>query len=486
MSGFGIILVLVIVIIFFSLIITLASRYKRCPSNKVLVIYGRTAKGQSAKTIHGGGAFIMPLLQGYTFLSLEPLAIEVDLRSALAKNNIRVSVPSTFTVGISVKQELLQNAAERLLGLRNEEIISRAEDIIIGQLRAVIATMTIEEINKDRETFLISVNSNVNEELNKIGLDVINVNVRDITDESGYIEAIGKKAAAEAIEQAKIDVAEQEKLGASGAAKANRERLVTVAKEESTAAQGTKEAERDQKIKIATLEAEVIQGENEAKAQIASYNATLAQAEAESLRLGETARAEAEQTILKVQKEAEIARLEKEELAQIEITKRRIEIEAEAEAARVIKIAQGDADAIKLKYLAEAEGIEAVLQAKAAGYKNMVSSAGNAEAASTLLMIEKLQEIVETQAQALANLQIDKITVWDSGSGDGNGSGVKNFIKDFSTSLPPIHEIAAQAGIDLPQFLGEITPNVLNNTNEEMVVEPTSDSLHANDEPLID
>ncbi|GBU10508.1 flotillin [Erysipelotrichaceae bacterium] len=452
----AIILIFVIVIIFFSILNLIATRYKRCPSNKVLVIYGKTSGGRSAKTIHGGGAFVWPLIQAYTYLSLEPLAIEVDLKSTLSKNNIRVSVPSTFTVGISVRQELLQNAAERLLGLPSSSVISSAEDIIIGQLRSVIATMTIEEINKDRETFLTSINENVNEELNKIGLDVINVNIRDITDESGYIEAIGKKAAAEAIQQAKVDVAEQEKLGASGEAKANRERLITVAKEESQAAQGTKEAERDQNIRLAQLSAEVIEGENTSQAQIARYNATLAQAQAESLKLGQVAVAAAKRAVLEAQTQTEIARLEKEELAQIEINKRRIVIEASAEAQRLSEIARGEADAIRQKYIAEAEGIRQTLTAKADGYRMLVESAGNAQAVANLLLIEKMEEIVRTQADALANINIDKITVWDSGNGDNGGGGVKSFVRDFSTSLPPLHEIAKQAGIDLPQFLGGV------------------------------
>lgn len=446
------ILFCIIILIFFSILSLIARRYRRCPSNQVLVIFGKTGTSQSAKTIHGGGAFVWPLIQDYTYLSLEPLAIEVDLRGALSQNNIRVNVPSTFTVGISVKQELLQNAAERLLGLDSQAVISRAEDIIIGQLRLVIATMTIEEINRDRETFLISINENVNEELNKIGLDVINVNIRDITDESGYIEAIGKKAAAEAIQQAKVDVAEQEKLGASGEAKAKRERMITVAKEESQAAQGTKEAERDQRIRLAQLDAEVTAGENDSKAQIAAFNATLAQKEAEAKKLGEMAKAAAEQAILAAQKQEELARLEKEELAQIEINKKQIEIEAAAQAEKLKKIAEGEAQAVRLRYQAEADGIRQVLAAKAEGYKNLVLASGDADAAATLLLIEKMKEVAEIQAQAISNLAIDKITVWDSGQGDG--SGMKNFIRDFATSLPPLQELAQQAGIELPKFLG--------------------------------
>src|SRR5690606_22806192 len=114
------------------------------------------------------------------------------------------------------------------------------QDIILGQLRLVIATLTIEEINKDREKFMSLINQNVGEEINKVGLDLINVNIRDITDESGYIQAIGKRAAAEAINRAKVEVAQQERDGATGEAMANRERTVSVAKEVATAAEGQK------------------------------------------------------------------------------------------------------------------------------------------------------------------------------------------------------------------------------------------------------
>ncbi|HSM14856.1 MAG TPA: flotillin family protein, partial [Thermoanaerobaculia bacterium] len=196
------------VLLFLFLVTILVRQYRRCPSNRILVVYGKVTGQRAAKCLHGGGTFVVPLLQSYAYLNLEPMTIDIELANALSKKNIRDNVPSTFTIGISTQPDIMNNAAERLLGLSEQAVAAQARDIILGQMRLVIATLSIEEINQDREKFLELVTKNVGFELNKIGLEVINVNLRDITDESGYIEAIGKKAAAEAINQAKIEVAQ--------------------------------------------------------------------------------------------------------------------------------------------------------------------------------------------------------------------------------------------------------------------------------------
>ncbi|HYD01132.1 MAG TPA: SPFH domain-containing protein, partial [Phycisphaerales bacterium] len=108
----GAILALLLVILFFGLLV--ARQYKRCPSNRILVIYGKVGKERSSKCLHGGGAFVVPLVQDYSYLSLEPIVIDIPLEGALSLNNIRVSVPATFTVAISVDPVLMNNAAERL------------------------------------------------------------------------------------------------------------------------------------------------------------------------------------------------------------------------------------------------------------------------------------------------------------------------------------------------------------------------------------
>lgn len=503
-GSFGIIgLIIVPALILFFAAIFLSKQYKRCPSNKILVVFGSVGNGMSAKCLHGGGAFIIPLLQDYTYLSLEPITIEIDLRSALSKKNIRVNVPSTFTVGISTKANIMNNAAERLLNLSISEISNQAQDIILGQMRLVIATLAIEEINQDREKFLDLVNTNVNVELNKIGLDVINVNIRDITDESGYIEAIGKKAAAEAINIAKVEVAVQEKDGAIGEASAVKDQAVQVATQEAASAAGQKQAERDKRIKVsmfeaegiageaeamrsqqvaeaqeaarteqgkkealkeqrvfvAAQEAESVMGENTSKAKIAEYDATLKEKQAEAARRGEVALAEAQKIVFEAQKIEEIARLEKTELAQEEINKRKVEIVAEAEAEKTRRVARGEADAILAKYEAEAAGIQKVLEAKAAGYKQLIDTVGDDKnLAPTLLMVEQLPGIVSEQVKAVRDLKIDKVTVWDGGNNAEGKTATSNFLSGLINSLPPVHDLAKQAGVDLPEYLGTLTP----------------------------
>ena len=500
----ALIVVPVLLVLFF--LTMLVKQYRRCPSNRVLVVYGKVAGHRAAKCLHGGGTFVIPLIQNYAYLSLEPMTIDIELTSALSKKNIRVNAPSTFTIGISTAPDIMNNAAERLLGLRENDVASQARDIILGQMRLVIATLSIEEINQDREKFLDLVNKNVNFELNKIGLEMINVNVRDITDESGYIEALGRKAASEAINQAKVEVAAADREGAIGESTANREKDVQVAEQvaqsemgqkqaerdqriqvskyeaegvtgESSAqreqevaiaeqqaltAQGKKQAESEQRVKVAEFEANAVQGENESKAQIAAYEATLAERRAEAKRRGEVAMANAQRDVLEAEKEQEHAKLEKEQVVQQTIERRKVEIDAEAEAEKRRRIAKGEADATLARYMAEAEGIQKVLEAKAAGYENMIKICGErTDLAPALLIIDKLPELVAEQVKAIQNLKIDKITVWDSGTnghdGTGNGGGsTSNFLRGLIGSLPPLHELAQQAGIDLPQVLGRV------------------------------
>src|SRR5512145_537211 len=167
-----VLLIVILVVAFFLLVSALLARFKRCPSDKILVIYGKTG-GTSARCVHGGGVFIWPVIQDYAFLDLKPISIEANLTNALSRQNIRVDVPCRFTVGISTEMENMNTAAERLLGLTSEQIKELAKDILFGQLRLVIATMTIEEINSDRDKFLANVSANVEAELRKIGLKLI-------------------------------------------------------------------------------------------------------------------------------------------------------------------------------------------------------------------------------------------------------------------------------------------------------------------------
>ncbi len=455
-------LILIAVVVGFILIMSLIARYKRCPSDKILVVYGNTG-GSSAKCIHGGGAFIWPVIQDFAYLNLKPISIEANLTNALSGQNIRVDVPCRFTVGISTESESMNNAAERLLGLSSEQIQELASDILFGQLRLVIATMTIEEINSDRDKFLESISNNLENELKKIGLKLINVNVTDIKDESGYIEALGREAAAKAINEAKVSVAVQEKIGEIGKA----------------------EAVRDTRIKTAEANAIAVTGENKSKIEIANSEANRREKEAEALRIAMTAekvqQAKALEDAYAAERQAENARAERERSTQqanvivpTEIEKQRRIIEAQAEAEKVRENAKGEADAIFVKMDAEARGLFEILTKQAEGYDKMVRAAGGDPASAyQLLLIEKLPELVKTQVEAIKNIKIDKITVWDgNGSHDGKTS-TANFVSGMMKSVPPLNDLFNMAGLDLPKYLKENLKAINDgNTSNKIVVEP--------------
>jgi len=440
----------VIALVVFTGLIVVVSRYKKCPSDKIMVIYGNVGSNKdgtsrSAKCIHGGAAFIVPVVQAYEYLDLTPLSISVDLKSALSRQNIRVDVPSSFTVGISTEPGVMQNAAERLLGLKMTEIQELAKDIIFGQLRLVIATMDIEEINTDRDKFLDAVSGNVETELKKIGLRLINVNVTDINDESGYIAALGKEAAAKAINDAKVSVAEADRNGAIGAANAEKEQRIDVSRSNSEAIKGENEA------KVAVAESEAIRREREAEAlkrATAAENIQSAKAMEESYA--------AQQAAEEARANLERAKLEADVLVKAEIRKKEIELQAEAEAEETRRRAKGEADAIIMKMQAEAQGIREMLTKQAEGLSEVVkASGGDASDAVRLMVADKLEELTKIQVEAISNLKIDKITVWDNGAGKDGKTTTANFLSGMMQSVPPMQELFDMAGMKLPEYLGK-------------------------------
>lgn len=462
MSLNAIILVTVMALLAFSLVMWIFSRYRKCPSDKILVIYGKVGKNadgttRSSRCIHGGAAFVFPVLQSYRFLDLTPLSIQVDLRNALSKQNIRIDVPSSFTVGISTEPGVMQNAAERLLGLQLGQIQELAKDIIFGQLRLIIATMDIEEINTDRDKFLEAVSRNVEVELKKIGLRLINVNVTDISDESGYIVALGKEAAAKAINDAKKSVAEKERDGSIGEANAR----------------------MDERINVSKADAEAIQGENLSKTEIAMSNAALREKQAEAQRIATAAEKiqaakaleesyDAERAAEEARSAREKATLEADVIVETEINKRKLELQAEAEAEQTRRRAKGEADAIYARMEAEARGMEEILRKQAAGFAEIVKSAGgDADAALRLMIADKLEELMKIQVEAVKNIKIDKVTVWDNGQSGNGKTATANFLSGMMKSVPPLEEVFAMSGLALPEYLGKKLPDAENRAPAE-------------------
>ena len=489
--------------IFFMFVVLLLKQYRRCPSNRVLVIFGKTGRaGAAAKTIHGGAAFVVPLVQDYAYLSLEPIQIEVPLRGALSAENIRVSVPSVFTVAVDTSPSVMQNAAVRLLGLSVGEIRKQAEEIIFGQLRQVIASMHIEEINRDRDKFLSHIQTSLEPELNKIGLQLINVNITDITDESGYIDAIGQKAASEAIQKARGDVADNLRMGEIRVASADRDKSIQVAEARKEQAIGTRAAEREQAVRIASLEkeqvigekqaaferesqvktaeqqiriqvaeadAQAIAGENLAQAKVVASQAELAVKRAEAFQIGETRKKEAEAAVLEAQNRAmakaamaQAERSEQEQRAALEApakaqkAKQIVDAEAAAETRRLQ--AKAEADAIFLKLDAEARGNFEILAKKGEGLKRIIDACGGSKEAFQLLMLEHLDSLADASAKAISNIKFDKVVVWDGGGQTDGRGAVGGFLNGLSKTLPPIMQVMKDiGGVELPESLIKVS-----------------------------
>jgi flotillin len=449
-------------LLLFLTVIGFLSRYRRCPSDRVLVVYGRVGAGRSARCLHGGAAFVWPVVQDYKYLDLHPMSIDIQLNNALSKQNIRVSVPSTFTIGVTTDPDKMCNAAERLLGLSNVQMTQLTKEIIFGQMRLVVATMRIEEINSDRDRLIEAITNNVSTELEKVGLRLINVNIQDVTDESGYIEALGKEASAKAIADAKIKVAQAERDAEIGKAL----------------------AEKEMAISVATAQAEGIKGKNDAQMQIAQSSSDLRIRQAEATRAAQVAenvaKADIERQTFEATTKAQQARAEMqrkqqyaEHVVPAEISKeavtvqaqaeaQRVAIAAEAEGKRIVTIKQAEAaaaDAEAKRILAikqaEGEGVKAVLQGRAEGFRQLVaSSGGNAGEAVVVLLADQLPSLVDSQMKAISNLKIDKVVVW-SGA-ENEKSGVSSLLKDLITGLPPVTDLAKAVGVELPPVLGQV------------------------------
>jgi flotillin len=496
----GGVLAIFVALAFLTMLIVLKANYKRCSSNQILVIFGRTTKGAAAKTVHGGAAFVWPLIQDYSYLSLEPIQIEIPLRGALSMENIRVNVPSVFTVAIGTQPDVMTNAAIRLLELTTDDIRKQAEEIIFGQLRQVIASMRIEDINRDRDTFLQHIQNSVEPELKKIGLVLINVNITDIQDESGYIDAIGQKAASQAIQQARADVADEVKQGEIRVAGADRDKVVQVANATKQREIGTREAAREQAVRVAELEkeqtvgeqtagfqrdvsvkqaeqakriavaeanAKAVDGENIADARIAQSQATLLEQKAVAYERGEGRKREAEAAVIEVQNRAmakaalaDAERIEAEQRAKLEAPakaqKARILVDAEAEAEKRRLEAQGEASAIFAKLEAEARGQYEILAKKGEGLKQIVEACGGAQQAFQLMMLEHLDKLAETSAKAISNIKFDKVIVWENGGANGR-SNTADFLHKMAGSLPPMLQVMRDiGGVEIPTSLAKL------------------------------
>lgn len=441
--------------------------YRRVPPNRALVVYGRTLLGlQNMKRVStGGGAFVIPVLQSSSWLSFTPMPLEVSLRGALSLEKIRLDVPSVFTVAIGKDESVLDNATVRLLDLSVDDVRLQAEEIILGQLRQVVATLTIEQINQDRQRFMDEISDHCSTELNKIGLELLNVNITNIDDNDGVIKAMGRNAAAKAVEKANVEVAIAEKQGAIGVNKELTEKESTNAALDKDREIAVREAHTSEAIRVAALKADQQAGENESAVVVAESESSRRVREAnarQSYLIKDNEVLEAEAMSAARAQDAIAVRVEAEKRVELEAPakamKAQLVVEAEAAAEQKRIDAQAEADAVLLVATARARGEYEMLNRKAEGLGDIVKAVGGGQVAFQLLMLEHMDKLAETSAKAISNIKFDKVVVWDGGGGGGadgkpgHSSATAGFIRSLASSLPPATDMLKEvAGVEMPK-----------------------------------
>lgn len=486
------------IVIAFITLVGILSRFRKCKSDQILVVYGKTGAGKdgvkrSAKCIQGGAAFVWPVIQGYEYMGLTPLQFDCNLQKALSSQNIRVDVPTTVTVAVSTEPDVMQNAAERLLGVSEKSIEDLVRDIVYGQMRTIIADMTIEELNADRDKFLNSSRAMIETELKKLGLTLININITDIRDEAGYIVALGKKDQALAINNANIEIAKAEQKGAIQVAEqrkiekstvaetvkeqeialanANRDQESSIAAAESSRDSLVAEATKNRDVSVAKSRSEGRIGEIEADKKVAIADAELKVVEAESFNKAESAK---ETALAQIQKNKELANKDAEEAkairqeaalkattivpAEVEKNRKKIDaegyqvkieteakanankqkFEAEGIADAILLKGKAEADVIKMRGLAEAEAKEKSLLAEANGFQAMINAAeSNPAIAIQYKLVNQYKEIAAEQVKAFEHINLGNVTVMDT----SNGSTLTDLFKNLISTVAPAIEV---------------------------------------------
>lgn len=404
--------------------IALMSRYRRCASDEILVVFGKAGKktvanpitGKSetvylpSKIIHGGGTFVFPIIQDWRKMSLKPIQIQTSV-IGVSSQMIKVTIPVTLTTGIGTTDELMQNAASRFLTASPNEISEQIKDILIGEMRSLMATMTIEEINSDRVKFLGKAKENIETELNKIGFSIININNADISDDANYIKNLGKKAATEAQAQAEADIAEEEKKGQIRIAETIKEKEIAVADAEKARATQVAQTKQEQEVRVAEIEqekqiklaeAEKVKESGVAEQQ-AEKEANIAKAQAAAESATAARKAEAAASVAKSEAEALSAQAEAEAQKQIRMAKAEQEQEAETQKAineQQAKVAEYESQ--KRQRSAEADKIAGVAEQRA----TIEVSKAKGEAAKAQAEAEKIAGT--SQVEALMSIEKTK------------------------------------------------------------------------------
>lgn len=393
---------------------TLKSLIIICPPNRVAVISGRgrkTADGTVAgyRPLQGGRTIRIPLLEKVDWIDLNTIAIELSVRNAYSKGSIPLDVQAVGNVKVSSTDGILGNAIERFLGRPTDYIQQLAKETLEANLRGVLATLTPEEVNEDRLKFAQTLIDEADEDMRTLGLDLDVLKIQNVTDEVGYLDSVGRRRTASVLMEARVAEAERKAEA-----------------EES-------EAESHRRSEVARVESQlkIVERQNALRVRQAELDAEAVAREAEASVAGEKARAVAEQELQQERIQLEKRRLEADVVAPARASREAAELEAKGSAASIIE--DGNAQIEIYRRLVE--------QVKEAGPEGQ-----------RIFMLSMLPELVDRIVSTVEGISIDKISVIDS----GNGQGVPSLVSQMpSAVIRIVEQIETATGVDILRGLGD-------------------------------
>jgi len=441
-----------------ALFIIFTRYYIKVPPNIALILTGRKYRGtikeadlavravsRGWKAIVGGTVFRIPVLEKVNWMSLELLNLpSVRVERAYSKEGVPVTIEAVANVKISGEEEMLSRAVERFLSTSPDEIGQIIKETLEGQLRDIIGVLTVEELYQKRDMFVAKVLEQAGLELAKIGVIIDIINIQDIRDERGYLEALGVRRTAEVKRDASIGEALAKRDATIESQTALREGQVVKAEQE----RQTSEAEKNRDVAKHQYLGEMLSAERRAQQQ-----GPLADARA---------RQEVVQEEQKVREVEQLARMKVEEArANAEQQRYRAEVVVPADATKqkAILEAEGQATAILKMKDAEAKGIEMVLRAEAEGLKEKARAWNQyGKAAQLNLILQTVQSVANRGADALGQVRFDRVVAIDSGGGDGTGNTAVNRLMTAAPSalLKFFEQISAITGVNLEDRLKDV------------------------------
>ncbi|MEM8924660.1 MAG: SPFH domain-containing protein [Actinomycetota bacterium] len=405
---FAIIGVIVVVAILAALAVV-SSLLVICPPNRVAIISGRSRQLADGRTVgyrvlKGGRTVRIPILEKLNWVELNTMPIEVSVTNAFSKGAIPLNVQGIANVKVSSQETLLGNSVERFLSTNQMAIAQIAKETLEANLRGVLATLTPEEVNEDRLKFSQTLIEEADDDMKTLGLELDTLKIQNVTDEIGYLDSVGRRRTAEVLKSARVAEAERS------------------AESEEAEAQGRQRAE----IAAATAQLAIVEEENALRVRSAELEAIASAKEAEAKVAGEKARV----------------------VAQQELEAERIDLEQKRLEADVVAPAKAELEASRLAAQAEAATIIEDGKAQVEVFQRLVSQYQAAgDDAQKIFVLNMLPDLVDRIASTVESVEIDRISVIDSG---GQGAGIPGVLGQLPAAVINLAEqMETATGVDI-------------------------------------